>query len=70
MPIAFDPDQTSPFSLESDREKPEASRPVFLVRFLTKRQVHQYDAAIADAMKARATPAEFWISSGRRPRSA
>jgi hypothetical protein len=60
MPIAFDTDQTRPFSLATDAPKPEASRPAFNVRFLTRRQALRYDALVADALAARADIAKFW----------
>jgi hypothetical protein len=39
MPLALDPEQTVPISLEVDKAKPDATRPAFLCRFLTKRKM-------------------------------
>lgn len=41
MPLATNPNKTVPIWLESDAEIPEATRPVFLGRFLTS---HEIDA--------------------------
>lgn len=38
MPIAFDPNETVTFSLESDAALPEHERPRFTTRFLTARE--------------------------------
>lgn len=39
MPLCSDPDATVEFSLLTDRQKPDATRPVFLARFVTCRQM-------------------------------
>src|SRR6185295_1726186 len=36
MPIGLDPKETAAYILKRDREKPEASRPVFLFHYLTR----------------------------------
>lgn len=41
MPLGLDPDQTAPVSLKSDQPKPEASRPAFLFKYLTERELTQ-----------------------------
>jgi hypothetical protein len=43
MPLAADPNATVDFSLGSDRDKPAASRPVFIVRMLTRRQASEIE---------------------------
>lgn len=43
MPIALDPDQTYPVYLIIDEPKPEATRPAFLFRYLTKRKARLAD---------------------------
>jgi hypothetical protein len=40
MPLSLDPDRTAAYSLASDTDKPEATRPAFICRFMTRRQ-HQ-----------------------------
>jgi hypothetical protein len=57
MPIALDPNQTVPFSLAIDRDKPEHVRPVFLLGYLTCRQTLAYEALIEKAAE-KSTQAE------------
>ena len=38
MPIAMDPNKTFEVALESDMEVPQATRPVFIFRYMTARQ--------------------------------
>lgn len=47
MPISSNPNATSPFWLDCDAEIPLDKRPVFLVRFMTTKQVDQH----ADLMR-------------------
>lgn len=49
MPIGFD-DDTTPVSLRRDAEKPEATRPAFLCRFLAVKGLREYRAALKEAM--------------------
>lgn len=42
MPLAFDKDATTPIWLESDANKPIETRPVFLARFLTRREMRKF----------------------------
>jgi hypothetical protein len=62
MPIAFDPDAKGVWSLESDRKKPAAGRPVFIVKFLTDRQCDRLSEMrdALDAAQGQITDAEFW----------
>lgn len=38
MPLGLDPQATFELSLDTDKEKPQATRPAFVFRFLTSRQ--------------------------------
>ena len=49
MPISSDPNATAEFFLEVDRAKPAAKRPVFLVRFMTGRDLAQIESLIEQA---------------------
>ena len=53
MPLSTDPDDLIPFSLTLDEQRPEARRPVFLLRFLTVKQLLKvkrlYDDVLAEA---------------------
>lgn len=49
MPIALDRSELAEVSLRSDRDKPEAERPVFLFHYLTRREVRQINAWRKDA---------------------
>lgn len=52
MPIALDPNETAPVALRSDTDKPEAERPVFLFRHLTRKHRRQVDAWTAELYAA------------------
>ena len=43
MPICCDPKATVPFSLDRDKAAPEAKRPAFLCKHLTRREVRAID---------------------------
>lgn len=56
MPLSDDPNALGVFSLATDRDKPEATRPCFVVRFVTrgkdrerKRLIEQAETTIDDA---------------------
>ena len=51
MPIAADPDKLCEYWLESDKDKPEATRPVFLCRFMTQRQLDRAVEFLQTAIK-------------------
>jgi hypothetical protein len=52
VPLSTDPDDLIPFSLTLDEQRPEATRPVFLLRFLSVRQLLKarrlYDEFVAE----------------------
>lgn len=48
MPLALDSNETAAVALRSDADKPEAERPVFLFRHLTRKQRRQVDAWMAE----------------------
>lgn len=58
MPIACDPTQSVWFSLDSDKPKPEPSRPQFQARFLTCRQTRQVGELVQEAAKLSDVEAE------------
>ncbi len=41
MPVCADPNATATFHLKSDADKPTGSRPEFIVRFVTARQMRE-----------------------------
>jgi hypothetical protein len=45
MPIALDGDTVDVY-LESDKDKPEATRPAFVCRYLTSKQLREYRKAL------------------------
>ena len=49
MPLSFDPNSTAEFWLASDREKPAAQRPVFLVKFMRQRELDEYRRLMTEA---------------------
>lgn len=51
MPLCSDPDATVEFSLLTDRQKPDATRPVFLARFVTCRQMAAIHRHIDEAKR-------------------
>jgi hypothetical protein len=50
MPLSLDPEASTPYALKSDADKPEASRPVFLLKFLTCRLHRKVNDLIAQAL--------------------
>jgi hypothetical protein len=50
MPIALDGD-TVDVCLDSDKDKPEATRPVFVCRYLTCRQAKEYDNHVRESLR-------------------
>lgn len=63
MPLASDPDATFEFSLELDKDKPPASRPVFICRFMSSRKRREYVRLRSEMMIALTTPSD---DAGRR----
>lgn len=49
MLIAMDPSQTFELTLDFYKQQPEESRPIFVCRFLTCRQVLKFEQLIAEA---------------------
>jgi hypothetical protein len=50
MPISTNPNATEPFWLRSDTDTPIAVRPVFLVRFMTTKQIEDHEAILQQAV--------------------
>jgi hypothetical protein len=49
MPLSFDPNARAEFWLACDRDLAAHERPVFLVRFLTQRQLDDYSRLMAES---------------------
>ncbi len=49
MPLALDPHETVPVSLALDADKPEESRPTFICRFVSSRDVIRIEELVAEA---------------------
>lgn len=59
MPLSADPDRLAEFSLATDRDKPAESRPVFLCRFMTRREHQKIDDLFSRAL-AEDDPSARW----------
>lgn len=53
MPISSDPARTAPYWLACDAETPEANRPTFDCRFLTRREMRRVDELTKQAYAAK-----------------
>lgn len=56
MPISADPDATAEYSLASDADKPAESRPVFICRFMTRKEHRHVADLVQEAYDTPATP--------------
>lgn len=43
MPIALDPEATHEYVLERDQKRPDDERPTFVFRYMTKRQLREFE---------------------------
>ena len=53
MPIALDPEATHEYVLERDQKRPDDERPTFVFRYMTKRQLREFEQ---NARILKATP--------------
>lgn len=59
MPLALDPNLTTEIVLPSDEHRPEESRPAFIVRFLTCRELTKFYATFDAARADKELPGEM-----------